>query len=341
MSKMTTRDATATGQVGIGLAGRYTAAEYTEIASVAESAGFDSITVFGDLMYQPPALVLSTMAGATSAIRLGVAAYSPWTHHPVEIAGQVAYLDLASKGRAFYGLVRGAWLDQLGINQRNSLSAIRDTAEIVTRLLSGDTSGYTGNVYEIGAGLRLEYEPFRSKVPLLIGTWSAKLAAYAATVADEVQAGGSANPAMVGYLDSLVGSAGTDRKVGVCLNAVAVVDDDPKAAARAVRVAAAPYFDVVASLDATLEVDPALLKEVKERLASGDHEGAGQLIPDDILRRFAFWGTADDVANHAMEIIEAGALRVEFDTPFGLSTIDGLRRLADDVLPRIRAMQGE
>lgn len=334
------REPGAPGQVGIGLAGRFNAAEYTQIATVAEAAGFDAITVFGDLMFQPPAMVLATMAAATNRIRLGVAAYSPWTHHPVEIAGQVAYLDMASQGRAFYGLVRGAWLDQLGIDQGKSLSAIADTAEIVTRLLAGDASGYVGSVHSLGEGLRLEYEPFRPRVPLLIGTWSAKLAAYAATVADEIQAGGSANPAMVGRLRSLVADAGSGREVGICLNAVAVVDDDPRAAARAVRAACAPYFDVVASLDATLEVDPDLLSGVKARLAVGDDEGAGLLIPDDILRRFAFWGTADDVANHAMEILEAGAMRVEFDTPFGLTTPDGLRRLANDVLPRIRAMQG-
>lgn len=335
-----TRDASRPGQVGIGLAGRYTAAEYVEIASVAEAAGFDAITVFGDLMFQPPAMVLSTMAAATRTIGLGVAAYSPWTHHPVEIAGQVAYLDMASQGRAFYGLVRGAWLDQLGIDQTRSLSAIRDTAEIVTRLLAGDDSGYAGAVYTLGAGLRLEYEPFRPRVPLLIGTWSARLAEYAATVADEVQAGGSANPAMVARLRQLVEAGGEDRNVGVCLNAVCVVDDDEQAAGRAVRAACAPYFDVVAGLDATLEVDPGLLAAVKERLGAGDHAGAGQLIPDDILRRFAFWGTPEQVATHALEILEAGALRVEFDTPFGLSTPDGLRRLAQDVLPRIRALQG-
>lgn len=64
--------------------------------------------VFGDLMFTPPALVLHTMASATHRIRLGVAAYSPWTQHPVEIAGQIAYLDQLSGGRAFYGIVRGA-----------------------------------------------------------------------------------------------------------------------------------------------------------------------------------------------------------------------------------------
>jgi len=334
-----TRDTPTPGQVGIGLAGSFPPADYVSIAQVAENAGFDAITVFGDLMYQPPAMVLGTMATATTQIHLGVAAYSPWTHHPVEIAGQVAYLDLASQGRAFYGLVRGAWLDQLSIDQSKSIAAIDDTVQIVSRLLAGDTSGYTGAVYSLGEGLRLEYQPQRPKVPLLIGTWSPRLAAYAATCADELQAGGSANPAMVARLRELLGPSQSACEVGICLNAVAVVDDDAKAAGRAVRAACAPYFDVVAGLDTTLDVDPALLQAVKDKLADGDPAAAGALIPDDILRRFAFWGTADDVATHAMEILEAGALRVEFDTPFGLTTPEGLRKLANEVLPRIRTMQ--
>ncbi|MFM7146978.1 MAG: hypothetical protein ACKOW5_11675 [Actinomycetales bacterium] len=46
------------GQVGIGLAGSFPPADYRSIAEVAEAAGFDAITVFGDLMFQPPAMVL-------------------------------------------------------------------------------------------------------------------------------------------------------------------------------------------------------------------------------------------------------------------------------------------
>ena len=73
------RAATTPGQVGIGLAGKYTAADYTEIAEVAEAAGFDAITVFGDLMFQPPAMVLATMAAATS-LRLVLVLVTPDPH---------------------------------------------------------------------------------------------------------------------------------------------------------------------------------------------------------------------------------------------------------------------
>lgn len=325
-------------EVGIGLAGALTPGEYREIAVVAERGGFDAITVFGDLMFQPPALVLHTMAEVTATVRLGIAAYSPWTQHPIEIAGQIAYLDRMSRGRLFYGLVRGAWLDQLGIDQSRSLSAIRDTVEIVSRLLRGDAGGYEGPVYSLEPRTTLRYEPWRPVVPLLIGTWSKALAHYASAVADEIQAGGSANPEMVGHLRQLSHDEATGRGPKICLNAVTVVDEDHDAAIRAARAASALYFEVVARLDPTIDVDEELMIEMRRLLDVGEDQRAGALIPERILDKFAFAGTPAEVAQRAARIIDAGAHRVEFDTPFGLDTDMGLRLLTTEVVPRVHAL---
>jgi len=324
-------------EVGIGLAGSLQPQEYRDIAQRAEHRGFDAITVFGDLMFAPPAMVLHTMAGVTKSIRLGVAAYSPWTQHPVEIASQIGYLDLLSRGRAFYGLVRGAWMEQLSINQARPLTAIKDTVAIVSALLAGDESGYRGDIFGLQAGTRLLFEPFRPRVPLLIGSWSPRLAGIASQLADELQAGGCANPAMVPVLADMAGKGAGRRVPGICLNAVTVVDEDRVAARAAARTAVAPYFDVVAGLDPTLDIDPELLANVHQLCAAGTFEAAGRLIPDDVLGRFAFCGTPADVAEHAAAILDAGARRVEFDTPFGLTPARGIELLCDEVLGRIRA----
>jgi 5,10-methylenetetrahydromethanopterin reductase len=289
-------------------------------------------------MYSPPTMVLHTMAGATESIRLGVAAFSPWTQHPAEIAGQIGYLDQLSRGRAFYGVVRGAWMDQLSISQANALSAVEDTVAIVTALLAGDDTGYRGRVFGIEPGTRLLFEPHRPRVPLLIGSWSPRLAGFAGRVADEFQAGGCANPDMVAVLTAMAAAGNPARRPGICLNAVAVVDHDRDAARAAARTAVAPYFDVVAGLDSTLSIDPELLDRVHRLCATGDHEAAGRLIPDALLPRFSFCGTPADVAEHAAAILDAGAQRVEFDTPFGLTPGGGIALLCGEVIPRVRAL---
>lgn len=328
-------------EIGIGLAGDLRSSDYRQIATAAEDMGFDTITAFGDLMYQPPAMVLQDMASVTSSVRLGVAAYTPWTHHPVEIAGQIAVLDAVSSGRAFYGLVRGSWMSQLSLDQSKALAAIADTAAIVGRLLGGDVTGYQGRVYSLAAGTKLLYAVRRPRVPLLIGTWSPQLAAMAGRIADELQAGGSANPAMVGVLKGFALRGDPDRDVAICLNAVTVVDDDRSAALEAGRTAVAPYFETIAAFDPTEQFDPELIARMRALCRVGDHRAAGRLIPDAALRKFAFIGTPADIAHQAAAILRAGAYRVEFDTPFGMAPHQGLSLLGDQVLPRLRDMVGD
>ena len=76
-------------QFGVGFGGTLPPGEYPALAVRLEQFGFDVATVFGDLMMQPPAMALASMAPATSRIQLGVGCYTPWTLHPVEIAGRL------------------------------------------------------------------------------------------------------------------------------------------------------------------------------------------------------------------------------------------------------------
>jgi 5,10-methylenetetrahydromethanopterin reductase len=329
-------------EVGIGLAGSFRPREYAELAAAAEAAGLDVFTVFGDLMFHPPIPALVMAAQATRRIRLGPTAINPYTTHPVEIAGQVAFLDAASGGRAYLGLARGAWLDRLGVAQPRPLAALRDAAEIVRRLLAGDAAGYRGRVFSIAAGLRLRLPVERPAVPLLLGGWGPRVMALAGEIADELKVGGSANPALVGLARSGLdgGAARAGRAPGsaaVVMGAVTIVDEDGERARGRARTEVAMYLDVVAGLDRTQSIDPELLSRLHGLVAGGRDEEAGRLIPDQLLDSFAFAGTPERVAARAAELFEAGAVRVEFGPPLGLDgPLAGLELLARKVLPALR-----
>jgi 5,10-methylenetetrahydromethanopterin reductase len=267
------------------------------------------ISVFQDLFFQPSIFPLLTIARVTERVRLGPAALNAQTLHPVEIAGQVAALDLASNGRAYLGLVVGSWLDQLGLEEQRPLTRLREAVDVVRRLLAGDRSGYSGERFTLAPGAALAYEPLRREVPLMLGTWRPRAAAYAAEVADEVKIGGSANPDMVRQMRSWLGEDGPRIVVG----AVTVVDEDGERARAHARAQVQMYLDVVAELDATLE--------------------PGAPPP---LEKFVFAGTPEEVAEHARAVIDAGAQRIEFGTPQGLTTRDGVALLCDRVLPLLR-----
>jgi 5,10-methylenetetrahydromethanopterin reductase len=305
--------------------------EYVELARLAERGGFDVVSVYHDLFFQPAIHPLLLMAQATERVRLGPAALNPFTLHPAEIAGQIAALDVVSGGRAYLGLVRGSWLDALGIEPRRAVTALREAVAVVRRLLAGDTSGFVGDVFSLAPGAGLRYEPFRRHVPLLIGTWGAKAAALAGEVAQELKIGGSANPELVPIMRERIGN----DEVGIVVGAVTVVDEDGAAARRRARREAALYFPVVAGLDPTLDVAPGLVERVRGLVDAGDREAAGELIPDALLDRLAFAGTPQQVARRAAELYEAGAARVEFGTPHGLGSRSGLELLASRVLPEL------
>jgi 5,10-methylenetetrahydromethanopterin reductase len=327
--------------VGLGLQSDKSADDYAELAELAEGYGFDVLSVFGDLMYQPPLFPLLVAARSTSRIRLGAACLNPYTMHPVEIAGQVAALDEASGGRAYLGLARGTWLDQLGLPQQRPVTRLAETVDVVRLLLAGDAGGYAGREFTVAPGTALRYRRCRDRVPVLLGTWGRRTARLAGAVADEVKVGGSANPAMAavmrGWLDESARAADRDpASVGLVMGAVTVVDTDGAAARALARTEVAMYLAVVAALDPTVRVDPVLLRRVQELVAWGEHEVAGALIDDELLDRFAFSGTPEQVAAQALALFQAGASRVEFGTPHGLDPTTGVELLGTRVLPLLR-----
>lgn len=304
-------------ELGLGLQGDKRPGAYAPLALRAEEAGFDVVTVFNDLFFQPSLPALLEIARATERVRVGPSALNPFTTHPVEIAGQVAALDAESGGRAFLGLAAGAWLDRLGLDTSRPLTAIRETWEIVGLLLAGDESGFDGELFHLDAGNRLAYEPLRSSVPLLVGTWSPRLTAFAAEEADEMKLGGCANPAMVALARERLGDTDTRLVAG----AVTVVDEDDAAARAYARREVALYLPVVAGRDPTVDVDP---------------DVPADEIPDDVLDLFAFAGEPARIAEHARRLFDAGADRVEFGTPHGIDETRGVGLLADEVLPALR-----
>jgi 5,10-methylenetetrahydromethanopterin reductase len=154
---------------------------------------------------------------------------------------------------------------------------------------------------------------------LLIGTWSPRLAALAGDVAQELKVGGSANPAVVPVLRERIGN----DDVRIVLGAVTVVDEDGERARSVARREVAMYLGVVAELDPTFSLNPNML------------QAAPAQIPDDVLDRFAFAGTPEQVAAHAEAVFDAGAGRIDFGTPHGVPERRGVELLCGEVLPRL------
>lgn len=332
---------TPAAEFGLGIQGDKPAGEYGRLAAIAERYDFDVVSVFSDLMFSPPIFPLLEMAASTERVRLGAACWNPYSMHPYEIAGQLAALDLASHGRAYFGLARGTWLGDVGLAQPSPLGYLAEVIEYVYSLLSADGHGFEGRHFTLAPGVVPRFPIERARPPLLMGVWGPKASALAGAIADEIKIGGTANPAMVAVMrDRLAaGETKAGRDVGdtrIVMGAVTVVDLDGVAARAKARREVAMYLAVVAEFDPTVEIPSDLLDRVKLLVADGDHDAAGRLIPDDLLDLFAFSGSPEQVAAQAQRLIDAGVHRIDFGTPQGLTDDRGIEVLGEYVLPQLQ-----
>jgi len=314
---------------------------YGPLAAQVEGYGFDAVTVYNDLLYQPAWLPLLEMARATSRIKLGPAAVNPFTCHPINIAGNIALIDEASQGRAYLGLARGAWLDYLGLHPTHSVTALREAFESVQRLLRQDTTPFLGQTFQLAGGDSLRWKILRDEIPFLLGAWGKQTIKACLPYVSEIKIGGTANPALVAKIRAEVNEAAREigrepGSVALVVGAVCVVDRDGEAARALARRKAALYLPVVAALDTATPVAPDLLNRISEAAAAFEFERAARDISDELLARFAFAGTPAQVAEQSQALFAAGAGRIEFGTPHGLSEVEGLRLLGEEVVPILK-----
>ena len=122
---------------------------YGPLAARAEAYGFDGVSVYNDLLYQPAWLPLLEIARQTKRVKIGPAAVNPFTSHPIEIAGNLALLDAASNGRSYCGFARGAWLEFLGLNPKKPIASLREALACVRHLLRQDKVPFMGEHFPV------------------------------------------------------------------------------------------------------------------------------------------------------------------------------------------------
>ena len=167
----------------------------------AEGYGFDAVTVYNDMLYQPAWLPLLEMARARRGVcTLGVAAVNPFTCHPINIAGNIALIDEASNGRAYLGVARGGWLDFVGVTPRRPVAALREAMALRAPPAVPRPCPASRRVSSrLPAAMRYAGTSCGPISPFCSARGASRPSAPAATKIDAVKIGGSANPDVIPY----------------------------------------------------------------------------------------------------------------------------------------------
>jgi probable F420-dependent oxidoreductase len=165
------------------------AAEWVALCRRAEELGFDAIYAAHHVgSTASPFVTLAAAAAVTSRVRLGTYVINAGIAEPLQLAADVATLDVVSAGRAVLGLGAGhtpAEWTMLGRAQpapRERVDRMIAVAEATRRLLLGHTVTADGLDHA-----RLDQpRPVQDPVPLLIGGNGTRVLRYAARHADIV-----------------------------------------------------------------------------------------------------------------------------------------------------------
>jgi len=329
--------------LSIAFSGDKPLSEYIGLAKSVEEYGFNTFSIYDDLMFKPAWPILSVVAMHTQRVRIGPAISNPYLMHPAIIAGNLALLDELSEGRAFLGIGRGAFLDFLQLDQPSPITAVREAIEIIKRLLRGDRTPYHGQIFTATESAFLRWCPPRPDVPILVGTWGPKMCEMSGELADEVKI----SPIWdAGYLSLLwkhlakgAKSAGRDpNDIDLVVGVLTSISDDRDEAKACARHALAIYLPYLSPMTEIVGVEEEEMQRVRAASTRGDYDAAGLALSDTSLDNFTLYGTPKEIIAKIERMVgEAPVNRIEFGTPHGPDEAKAVRMLGEQVLPHFGA----
>ncbi len=159
-----------------------------EMVQMAEDGGFD--IVWGaehhalEMTIAPnPLQILTWWASNTSRIRLGTAVATAAYWHPINLAGEAAFLDLISGGRLEFGIGAGAYqreFDRMrpGLKQSDAWRYMQEMLPAVRALWQGDYA-HEGEYWQFPTSTSVP-KPLQSDVPVWVAARSPITFDYAA-----------------------------------------------------------------------------------------------------------------------------------------------------------------
>ncbi len=164
--------------------------EGMKLAQFAEKHGFEAVWQAESRLVRDAIVPMSAYAAVTERIKVGSGVINNWTRNVGLLAATLLTLDDLAPDRIICGI--GAWWDPLaqdvGIQRRKPLLAMRETIEVIRRLLAMENVTFHGEFHHV-EGIELDVVHGRREprnVALMIGATGMKMMELAGEIADGV-----------------------------------------------------------------------------------------------------------------------------------------------------------
>jgi 5,10-methylenetetrahydromethanopterin reductase len=306
-------------RVALYLQDKHPLREAIEYVRYAESRGFEAVWQAESRLVRDAIVPMAAYAATTERIKVGSGVINNWTRNAGLIAATFSTLDDLAPGRILCGL--GVWWEPLaskvGVNRRKPIQAMRETVDVVRRLLRMEKVTFKGEFVQV-EDIEIDIvhgDRAPKQVPIYIGATGMKMMELSGEIADGVLLNYLVSPAYNREaMEHLrIGASRAGRSLDEVDRPQLIVcslDEDRQRALDNARALVTQYLGQQPHIMKASGVSPDLLEEISRVLTwpAEEHQirEAMRLVPDDVVQLITASGTPDECRAKVQEYVEAG-----------------------------------
>lgn len=289
-------------------------------AQYAEDHGFEAVWQAESRLVRDAIVPMAAFAAVTENIKVGSGVINNWTRNIGLLAATFLTLDDLAPDRILCGI--GAWWDPLaqnvGIERRKPLQAMRETVEVLRRLLALENVTFEGEFHQV-TGVELDIVHGRREprnVPIYIGATGPKMIQLTGEIADGIVLNYCVPPeyndmAMENLAIGAERAGRTLDEIDRPQLIVCSVDEDPDRALDGARGLLTQYLAQQPHIAQASGVKPEVVEKIQSILGwPATKEQIDQVkayVPDELVHRITASGTPEQVRAKVQEYIDRGA----------------------------------
>jgi 5,10-methylenetetrahydromethanopterin reductase len=290
-----------------------------EYVRYAEQKGFKAVWQAESRLVRDAIVPMAAYAAVTEKIKVGSGVINNWTRNIGLLASTFLTLDDLAPDRIICGI--GAWWDPLaknvGIERKKPLTAMRETVEVLRRLLNMERVTFHGEFLHVD-GIELDVVHGRREprnVPIMIGATGPKMMELTGEIADGAVMNYCVPPEYNDQALELL-EVGA-KKAGRSLDdidrpqlIVCSVDHEYDKAIDTTKMLLCQYLAQQPHIAKASGVSNDVVAEIQSILGwPATHEQiiqARHLVPDDLVHRITASGTPDEARIKVQEYVKRG-----------------------------------
>ncbi len=290
-----------------------------EYVRYAEQKGFEAVWQAESRLVRDAIVPMAAYAAVTERLKVGSGVINNWTRNIGLLAATFLTLDDLAPGRVICGI--GAWWDPLarnvGIERRKPLTAMRETVEVLRRLLNMERVTFHGDFHHVD-GIELDVVHGRREprhVPIMIGATGDMMMEMTGEIADGAVLNYCVPPEYNDKALELLDKGA--RKVGKTLEdidrpqlVVCSVDHDHEKAIDSTRMLLTQYLAQQPHIAKASGVSSEVVAKIqsilgwpatKEQINQAKH-----LVPEELIHRITASGTPEEARRKVNEYRKRG-----------------------------------